>query len=85
MLLVRIFPDKPGYEQRTYKCPWCPHQMTEFCCVNELATRLMAKQHFSRPADMGGNKTDNNPAPATATPEKIPIPGAQITKIEVKV
>jgi hypothetical protein len=47
-LLVRISPDKPGYDQRTYECPWCPHKMTEICCVNEVATRLMAKQHFSR-------------------------------------
>jgi hypothetical protein len=22
MLLVRILPDRPGYEQRTYECPW---------------------------------------------------------------
>jgi hypothetical protein len=48
MLLVKIFPDRPGYEQRTYACPWCPHQMTEVCCVNEHTTRLIAKQHFSR-------------------------------------
>jgi hypothetical protein len=46
LLLVRISPDKLGYERRVYKCPWCPHETTEVCCVNELATRLMAKQHF---------------------------------------
>jgi hypothetical protein len=46
MLLVRILPDGPGNEQRTYKCSWCPHQMTEVGCVNELATRIVAKQHF---------------------------------------
>ena len=26
MLLVRILPDRPGYEKRTYACPWCPQQ-----------------------------------------------------------
>jgi hypothetical protein len=46
MLLVKIIPDRPGYEQRMYKCPWCPNQITEVCCVNEHAARLMAKQHF---------------------------------------
>jgi hypothetical protein len=45
-LLVRICPDRLGYEQRTYKCAWCPHEMTKVRCVNELTTRLMAKQHF---------------------------------------
>ena len=28
LLLVRIFPDTPRYEQRTYECPWCPHEKT---------------------------------------------------------
>jgi hypothetical protein len=46
MLLVKIIPDRPGYEQRTYKCSWCPQEMTEVCCVNEHTTRLAAKQHF---------------------------------------
>jgi hypothetical protein len=46
MLLAKIIPDRPGYEQRMYKCPWCPQEMTEICCVNEQTTRLMAKQHF---------------------------------------
>jgi hypothetical protein len=46
LLLVKISFDRPGYEQRMYKCPWCPHQMTEVCCENELTTRLMAKKHF---------------------------------------
>ena len=49
-MLARISPDRPGYEQRTYGCPWCPHKMTEIRCVNEHATRLIAKKHFSRPA-----------------------------------
>jgi predicted RNA-binding Zn-ribbon protein involved in translation (DUF1610 family) len=26
MLLVRILPARPGYEKRTYACPWCPQQ-----------------------------------------------------------
>jgi endogenous inhibitor of DNA gyrase (YacG/DUF329 family) len=29
MSLVRIFPDKPGYDQRTYECPRCQHEITE--------------------------------------------------------
>jgi hypothetical protein len=24
MLLIRIFPDRPGYDQRIYECPWSP-------------------------------------------------------------
>jgi len=27
MLLIRIFPDRPGYDQRTYECPRCQHEM----------------------------------------------------------
>jgi hypothetical protein len=37
MLLVRISPDRLGYEQRIYGFRWCPHEMTEVSCVNELA------------------------------------------------
>ena len=29
MLLIRIFPDRPGYDQRTYECPRCEHEVTE--------------------------------------------------------
>jgi DNA-directed RNA polymerase subunit M/transcription elongation factor TFIIS len=29
MVLVRIFPDRPGYDQRTYECPRCEHEITE--------------------------------------------------------
>jgi hypothetical protein len=29
MALVRIFPDKPGYDQRTYECPRCEDEITE--------------------------------------------------------
>ena len=29
MLLIRIFPDRPGYDQRTYDCPRCEHEVTE--------------------------------------------------------
>jgi len=29
MSLVRIFPDSPSYDQRTYKCPRCEHEITE--------------------------------------------------------
>jgi transcription elongation factor Elf1 len=29
MALVRIFPDKPGHDQRTYECPRCEHEITE--------------------------------------------------------
>jgi DNA-directed RNA polymerase subunit RPC12/RpoP len=29
MLLVRIFPDSPGHDQRVYECPRCEHEITE--------------------------------------------------------
>jgi len=29
MTLVHIFPDRPGYDQRTYECPRCEHEITE--------------------------------------------------------
>ena len=29
MLLVRIFPDKPGHDQHTYECPRCADEITE--------------------------------------------------------
>ena len=29
MSLVRIFPDKTGYDQRTYECPRCEDKITE--------------------------------------------------------
>jgi hypothetical protein len=48
MLLVRVLPDRPGYEKQTYKCSWCPEEMTQVCRINESALRLMAKKHFSQ-------------------------------------
>jgi transposase len=35
MWLVRIFPDKPGYDQRTYECPRCDYEITEVVQVKE--------------------------------------------------
>jgi DNA-directed RNA polymerase subunit RPC12/RpoP len=29
MLLICVFPDRPGYDQRTYQCPRCEHEVTE--------------------------------------------------------
>src|ERR1700757_777409 len=29
MLLVHIFSDSPGHDQRTYECPRCEHEVTE--------------------------------------------------------
>jgi hypothetical protein len=29
MLLVRIFPDKPGHDQHTYECSRCADEITE--------------------------------------------------------
>jgi DNA-directed RNA polymerase subunit RPC12/RpoP len=29
MLLVRNFPDRPGYDRRTHECPHCRHKITE--------------------------------------------------------
>lgn len=28
-MLVRIFPDRPGYDVRTYECPRCEHEVVE--------------------------------------------------------
>jgi len=28
MLFVRNFPDRPGYDQRTYECARCKHEIT---------------------------------------------------------
>ena len=28
-MLVRIFPDRPGYDVRTYECPRCEHDVIE--------------------------------------------------------
>ncbi len=33
MWLARIYPDKPGYDQRTYECPDCQHEVTEHARV----------------------------------------------------
>jgi hypothetical protein len=29
MLLARIFPDRPGYDRRTYECPRCEYDVIE--------------------------------------------------------
>ena len=29
MVLLLIFPDRPGYDRRTYECPRCEHEVTE--------------------------------------------------------
>jgi ribosomal protein S27AE len=29
MMLVRIFPDRPGFDVRTYECPRCEHEVIE--------------------------------------------------------
>ena len=29
MVLVHIFPDRLGRDQRTYECPRCEHEVTE--------------------------------------------------------
>jgi hypothetical protein len=33
MSLVRIFPDKPGNDQRTYECSRCEREITEIIKV----------------------------------------------------
>jgi DNA-directed RNA polymerase subunit RPC12/RpoP len=38
MLLVRIFPDSPGHDQRTYECPRCEHEVTEIFQLERRAT-----------------------------------------------
>ena len=29
MMLARVFPDRPGYDQCLYECPKCEHEVTE--------------------------------------------------------
>jgi hypothetical protein len=29
MILVRIYPDKPGHDQRIYECSACDHEIAE--------------------------------------------------------
>jgi len=29
MVLIRIFPDRTGHDQRTYECPRCEHEVTK--------------------------------------------------------
>jgi DNA-directed RNA polymerase subunit RPC12/RpoP len=38
MLLVRIFPDSPGHDQRTYECPRCEHEVTEIFQLERKAS-----------------------------------------------
>ena len=38
MLLVRIFPDIPGIDRRTYECPRCEHEVTESFQLERSAT-----------------------------------------------
>ena len=42
MSLVRIFPDKPIYDQRTYESPGCQHEVTEVIQFREI--RLAASR-----------------------------------------
>jgi hypothetical protein len=35
MSLVRIFPDKPGFDQRTFECACCEHEFTEIVRFQE--------------------------------------------------
>jgi len=38
MVLVQIFPDSPGHDQRTYECPRCEYEVTEIFQVERRAT-----------------------------------------------
>ena len=40
MLLIHIFPDRPGYDQRTYECPRCEHEVTETFQLEGATTEL---------------------------------------------
>jgi transposase len=35
MSLARIFPDKPGFDQRTFECACCEHEVTEIVRLQE--------------------------------------------------
>jgi tRNA(Ile2) C34 agmatinyltransferase TiaS len=37
MVLVQIFPDSPGHDQRTYECPRCEYEVTEIFQVERRA------------------------------------------------
>jgi hypothetical protein len=39
MLLVHIYPDSPGRDQRTYECPRCEHEVTEIMAFPARASR----------------------------------------------
>jgi hypothetical protein len=70
MLLVRIFPDTQGYEQRTYECPWCPHEMTEIV------------RSILRPTSAHVATTSRNEKIASASPggdEPVTIQVVQLT------
>ena len=38
MLLVRIFPDTPGNDQRIYECSRCDHEVTEIFQLERRTT-----------------------------------------------
>ena len=37
MVLVRIFPDRPNPDQRTYECPRCEHEVTEIVQLRKVS------------------------------------------------
>ena len=40
MLLIHIFPDRPGHDERTYECPRCEHEVTEIFQLERAAGEL---------------------------------------------
>jgi hypothetical protein len=40
MVLVSIFPDRSGHDQRTYECPRCEHEITEIFQLERAPTEL---------------------------------------------
>jgi hypothetical protein len=50
MLLVHIFPDRPGHDQRTYECPRCEHEVTEIFQLERGTTELALIDERTRPA-----------------------------------
>jgi hypothetical protein len=47
MSLVRIFPDKPGFDQRTFECPRCESEVTEIVRFQKRANYTMKDRRWT--------------------------------------
>ena len=60
MVLVHIFPDRLGRDQRTYECPRCEHEVTEIFQLEELNSlnRGFPSKHVPVPMSAFDGKAD---------------------------